>query len=187
MSDTLFSEGHLVQTAQAVLWGLSAVVALSTARARPRPLDRAVAGWQGGLAVLALARELDLHELLHATTPMHFRLRWLLESDASLWWKGAVLSLGVLAIGVVLVPPLVLPLPWRMLLRRRDRESWLFVTAVACLVAGYLLDDIVGRWAGVDRVQTKVAEETLELMGAVAFWMCVEGERARPVTTRLAP
>lgn len=183
MSDALFSEGHLVQTAQAVLWALSAVVALSTAHTRTRPLDRAVAGWQGAVAILALARELDLHELLHATTPMHFRLRWLLESDASLWWKGAVLGLGLLAVAVALGPPLALP--WRAMLRRRDRETWLYLATLACLVAGYLLDDIVGRWAGVDRVQTKVVEETLELMGAVAFWMCVEGERARPLTTRL--
>ena len=71
-------------------------------------------------------------------------------------------DLGLLAVTVALVPPLVLPLPWRAMLRRRDRETWLFLAALACLVAGYLLDDIVGRWAGVDRALTKIVEETLE-------------------------
>jgi hypothetical protein len=37
-----------------------------------------------------------------------------------------------------------------------------------------------------DRAWTKPVEETLELVGAVAYWLSVEGERARPLTTRLA-
>jgi hypothetical protein len=181
----LFAEGHAVQTAQAVVWALSAVLALATASGRRRPLDRAVAGWLGVLAALALVRELDLHEVLHATTPIHFRTRWLLESDASRWWKAGVLGLGLLGAAVVLVPPIALPVPWRTLLRRGDRETWLLLAALGCLAAGYFLDDIVGRWAAVDRGSTKIVEEALELVGAAAFWMCVEGERARPLTTRL--
>ena len=182
--DALFAEGHVVQTAQATFWGLSAVVALSTANQRPRPLDRAIAGWQGALALLALARELDLHELIHTATPVHFRLRWLLESSDSLGWKGGVVALVLLTCLVVLAPPFVLRVPWRALWRRRDREIRLFVVALVCLAGGYLLDDIVGRWARVDRAHTKIVEEMLELVGAVAFWMFVEGERARPLTTR---
>jgi hypothetical protein len=181
----LFSEGHAVQTAQAVVWALTAVVALATA-SRRRGLDGIVLAWQGTLALLALARELDLHELLHAATPMHFRLRWLLESDASRWWKAGVLGLVLAAAAMVFAPLLVLRARWRPLLRQGDRETWLLVAALACLAAGYLLDDIVGRWTGLDRAWTKPVEETLELVGAVAFWTSVEGERARPLTTRLA-
>jgi hypothetical protein len=180
----VFSEGHVVQTAQAVLWALSAVVALATA-GRRRGLDGVVLAWQGALALLALARELDLHELLHAATPIHFRSRWLLESDASLWWKAGVLGL-VLAVALVVVAPLVVfRARWRTLLRRGDRETWLLVAALGCLAAGYLVDDIVGRLAGIDRARTKPVEETLELVGALAYWLSVEGERARPLTTRL--
>jgi hypothetical protein len=182
----VFSEGHVVQTAQAVVWALAAVVALAAASAPGRLLDRAVAGWLGVLALLALLRELDLHELLQATTPIHFRSRWLLESDASLWWKVGVLGLVLAGVAAVFVPPIALPVPWRTLLQRGDRVTWLLLAALGCLAAGYLLDDIVGRWAGVDRAQTKIVEETLELAGAVAFWMAVERERARPLTTRLA-
>jgi len=182
----LFSEGHVVQTAQAVVWALSAVVALWTARDRRARVDRAVVAWLGALALLALARELDLHELLHAATPLHFRSRWLLESDASLWWKASVLGLVLAAVAVALVPPLVLPVPWRTLLRRGDRATWLLLAALGCLVAGYLLDDIVGRRVGVARAHTKIIEEALELIGAVAFWITVEGERARPLTSRLS-
>ena len=180
-----FSEGQAVQTAQAVVWALSAVVALATASAPRRPLDRAVASWLGILALLALVRELDLHELLHTSTPVHFRLRWLLESDASIWWKAGVLGLVLAGVAVVLVPPIALPIPWRTLLWRGDRATWLLLWALGCLSAGYLLDDIVGRWAGVDRTQTKIVEEALELVGVVAFWMSVEAERARPLTARL--
>ena len=168
------------------MWALSAVVALATASAPRRPLDRAVAAWLGILALLALVRELDLHELLQVSTPIHFRPRWLLESDASLWWKAGVLGLVLAGVAVVFVPPIALPIPWRTLLRRGDRVTWLLLAALGCLAAGYLLDDIVGRWAGVDRAQTKIVEEALELVGAVAFWMAVEAERARPLTTRLA-
>jgi hypothetical protein len=181
----LFSEGHVVQTAQAAVWAVAMVVALATARARPTSLDVAVAGWQGGLALLALARELDLHEALQAVTPIHFRLRWLLESDASLWWKGAVLGLGVVVGIVVLVPPLVLPVPWWSLVRRGDRVTWLFLVSVACLFGGYVLDDLVRRAARPYRLEAKALEETLELVGAVGFWAFVEAERTRPLTTRL--
>ena len=185
MVGELFSEGHAVQTAQAAVWALVAVVALATASSR-RGLDGIVLAWQGTLALLALARELDLHELLHAATPIHFRLRWLLESDASWWWKAGVVGLVLAAALVVVAPLLVLRARWRTLLRRGDRETWLLVAALVSLAAGYLLDDIVGRWTGIDRAWTKPVEETLELVGAVAYWMSVEGERARPLTTRLA-
>jgi hypothetical protein len=181
----LMSEGHAVQTAQAVVWALSAVVALATASSR-RGLDAVVPAWLGALALLALAREMDLHEMLHATTPIHFRLRWLLESDASFWWKAGVLGLVLAMAAVVVAPLIVLRSRWRTLLGRGDRETWLLVAALACLAAGYALDDIVGRWAGMDRAWTKPVEETLELVGAVAYWLSVEGERDRPLTTRLA-
>jgi hypothetical protein len=180
----LFSEGHVVQAAQAVVWALSAIVAFATASSR-RGLDGGVSAWLGVLALLALLRELDLHELLHATTPIHFRLRWLLESDTSIWWKAGVVSLVLTVAAVVLAPLIVLRARWRTLLGHGDRETWLLVAALGCLAAGYLLDDIVGRWAGMDRAWTKPVEETLELAGAVAYWVSVEGERARPLTTRL--
>lgn len=184
--EELFAEGHVVQTAQAVVWGLSTVVALATAAStRRKRVDRAVASWQGIMALLALARELDLHEVLQAPTPVHFRLRWLLESDASLWWKASVLGVVVAVAAVVLLPPIALPVPWRTLLRRGDRGTWLLLAALGCLATGYVLDDIVGRWTAVDRHRTKMVEETLELVGAVAFWMSVEDARARPLTDRL--
>jgi hypothetical protein len=182
----LFSEGHAVQTAQAVLWALSAVVALATASRRRGVLDRGVAAWQGALAFGALVRELDLHERLHAATPVHFRLRWLLESDASLWWKAGVVGLVLLAVGVALAPVVVWRAHWWTLLRRGDRDTWLLLAALGCVLAGYLLDDVVGRWARTDRARTKIVEEVLELAGAAVFWAAVEGERARPLTVRLA-
>jgi hypothetical protein len=180
---TLFYEGGVVQTAQAVTWALSVVVVFTTAHRRPTSLDRRAALWQGMLAVVALIRELDLHESLQTMTPIHFRLRWLLESDASFWWKGVVLAVGV-AIAMALAPRGLVG-PWWTLLRRGDLAAWLLLTSVACLFAGYCLDDIVTRRVRAYRVPLQIAEEALELVGAVAFWLFVEYERAWPLSTRL--
>jgi hypothetical protein len=180
-----FGEGHVVQFAQAVAWGVALIVALATSWRRPTAGDRTFAVWQGLVALVALLRELDLHERLQALGPIHFRSRWLLEAPVSVWWKGAIVGGGLALAGALVAPPLALGIPWRALLRRRDRVAWLVVACLACLAAGYAIDDILARLPGVDRSVTKPVEEGLELIGALAFWASVERERRDPLSRRL--
>lgn len=180
----LFAEGHLVQSAQAIAWGVALIVVLATAWRRPTAGDRVFAWWQGLVALVALLRELDLHEWLQTLGPIHFRSRWLLEAPVSVWWKGAVVGGGLVLAGALVASPLILRIPWLALLRRRDRVAWLIVACLGCLVAGYAIDDIVARLRWVDRSLTKPVEETLELVGALAFWASIELERSDPLSRR---
>jgi hypothetical protein len=181
---TFFGEGGPVQLAQAIGWGVAAVLAALTARLRPTAADRVFAAWLGFVALVALLRELDLHEWLHWLGPIHFQSRWLLEAPVSVWWKTAVVAGGAAVGAALVVPPLVLRVPWLALLRRRDRAAWFAAVSFSCLAAGYAIDDVVARRVALGPAVTKPVEETLELLGAVAFLVSVVLERREPVSDR---
>lgn len=79
-------EGHVVETMQAGLWGLSAAVALLTLVQRPARTDRSFASWMTGLSLLALLRELDLHVVLNLLFHVRFKSKWLLDPTVP-WWQ----------------------------------------------------------------------------------------------------
>ena len=180
-----------VESAQLFAWVIAVVTAgVATATAR-NWRDRLSAAWLLALALLAGAREFDLHEAVQRQEswlpPVHFRIDWLLNSGEPLWPKvfwGAVFAVAGAA---VLIPPLRTKAPTGRFLRVGDGPTWLFILACAGLAGGYLSDDILGRGRlGIHYEVTQGIEEFFELCGALAFALATWFELTYPLSRRAA-
>jgi len=72
-------EGHVVEAAQAGLWGLSALVALLSSVQQTVRADRRFTVWLAVLSLLVLMREMDLHVVLNQLFRVRFKTTWLLD------------------------------------------------------------------------------------------------------------
>lgn len=170
------AENGPLEIAQAGTWtvaaGLGAWAAVRRGNMRNRPLLL----WLALLAILAAARELDLHQYANPRQigqfGVRFRLDWWTHDTTSWWLKGAWLLTGSVLIALMAVPPLLLR--WPIVHAARAGHAWagLLLLAVACMGAGYVSDDVL-RHAGLDRETLQGIEETLETLGAAAFLACV--------------
>jgi hypothetical protein len=184
-ADPIIVEGHVVEVAQAMLWGLSAAVATTAVAVHPTRQDRFLAAWMGLLGLLGMLREVELHRYLTGLFGVRFKSKWLLDPAVPLWvrltWVGLALGLAV----ALVIPPLLLRAPLKNLLRRGDTASGLFAVAIGSLVLGYALDDLLGRGLLISRVHSQILEETFELLGAMAFLASVVAVLHRPLSVRM--
>jgi hypothetical protein len=182
----LVVEGHVLETAQAILWGLAVAVTLVSAVRQPTRFDRCLALWLATLAGLALLRQLELHRYLTLLFGVRFKTRWLLNSAVPLWSKLLWSGIGVgLAVALVAVP-LGLHVTFRALLRRGDAGSGLLAVAVGCLALAYAWDDLLGRGLIIRKLHSQILEETFELLGALAFWASTVVSLRWPWSARVA-
>jgi len=178
-------EGHVVEAAQAALWGLSALVALLSSVQQTVRADRSFTVWLAALSLLALMREIDLHLVLDRLFRVRFETRWLLDPSVPFWLKVTCLGLGA-GVAITLVAPL-----WRRrgplkgLLCRGDASTGLLAVAVGCLGLGYVLDDLLGRGLVLHQVHSQIIEETSELLGALTWCAGSVLNRRWPLSTRV--
>lgn len=173
----MLREGGPVERLQIVGWGAAAWVGwFGGGRLRSVQTRLWLVG-MGMVASAALARELDLHIALNPETIGAWGVRYRID-----WWTdggvpiGAKLGWGAFfaCATVALFGPLMgSHLPWS----RRFRGGWvvnaLLGLAVAGLFLGWAADDIFrDAVRGVKPVALAV-EESVELMGAWAYFACV--------------
>jgi len=164
-------EGGIIERSQLVGWVVAAALAAFLAiRTRERRTAAAIA-WRGILAVLLLARELDLHEALNPEMAgafgVRYRLDWWLDPStpfqAKLLWmsiSGAVAALLLMPVAAAREPPL-------RLLSARDPAMWLTAIAFALFGAGWMIDDVL---RGIlEKHSAKAAEELVELYGVGCY------------------
>jgi len=162
-------EGHVVETLQAGLWGFSALVALLAIARQPASADRGFAAWMAAVGLVALWRALDLHVVLNQLFPVRFKSLWLLDPTVPWWHRTTWVVLGI-GLATALVAPL-----WRRcgplmaLLCGGDAGIGLIAIALACLVLGYVVDDVVGRGLVLSRSHSRIIEETIALLDVLAW------------------
>lgn len=185
------AEGGPIEIVQWIAWFVAALIAaIATVRAKTMR-DRLSVGWLFVLAILASARELDLHEAVARGVswlpPVHFRIDWLLDNSVPLWPKLFWMSVFALAGAALLIPPLLVKAPTMRLLRSADAPTYMLLMSFSLLGAGYVSDDIIGRGnLGIHYEVTQGMEEIFELLGAIAFALGTWYEFRAPLSTRIA-
>lgn len=188
--EAFVEESGPLEWVQLAVWIASTGVALVATVLAPSRRDRIDAIWLLILSALAVARELDVQNLLN---PEHgagdlgvsFRIEWWLDSGVSPGLKAAWLSAGLVLAALILAPPLLVRAPVVRLLRAGDAPAWLFLGAIGLLGCGYALDDLVGRGAFVPESWTRLAEEVAETMGALCFLASLALTAGRPLSRRI--
>ncbi len=169
-----FDEGGPVETAQFWLWSISAVVALAMSH-RPRDARiRALLRTLGMLAVLAAAREQDLHIWLNPETfgqyGVRYRMDWWLDANVPLGLKaGWLAGFATIGGGLYLVARKAAPLVKEMI-NARAPAALMLAAAVVSLLIGYVLDDLM---RGVFSDWRHALEETAELIGPIFYLWAV--------------
>ncbi|MEM7629656.1 MAG: hypothetical protein AAF356_09590 [Planctomycetota bacterium] len=166
----LFGEGGPVETAQLVIWGIAAVLALGGALIGEHP-RRLVTFWLGVICVLCFARELDLHEALNPETlgdlGVRYRMDWWLQDGAPLLLKLSWAGVFT-AIGAAVTLPLVFGKPDAIrALRNGSASAWILVIGCGLLAMGVVLDDLLRD--ALPLALRQPAEEICELIGAACF------------------
>jgi hypothetical protein len=159
---------EMMQIAAWVAAGLLAIWALFRGRTGR---ERLFAAWLALLCTLAFLRENDAHLWVNPRVigewGVHFRTRWWLSAEAPVLPRLLWLVVGIGAIAAVIMPIIKVSPRTLLLLRGRDGAWLILMLGMIALFGGYAFDDLLGRDQFVPKIYTKVAEEGLELVGAV--------------------
>jgi hypothetical protein len=172
----VYSEGGYIELVQVGMWVTVVLAAgwLFMTERVPRS-HRMLTLWLGVVGVVAVAREMDLHEALNPETLGHlgvrYRIDWVLDQTVPLWLK-AGWGLFFLVIGAALVIPLILAGGIRGLPHKDSARVRLFAAATGCLAMGFVFDDLL-RHVITNNALKQSLEETWELLGAVFFLAAV--------------
>jgi hypothetical protein len=184
------AEGGPIEIVQWIGWFVAAIISAAAIVRAKVWRDRASSIWLFAIAMLAAARELDLHEAIqHGVSwlpPIHFRIDWLLDPAVPLWPKVFWLTVFGVTGAALLIPPLVTKAPGLTFLKRGDAPTWLLIVSFILLGMGYASDDIIGRGRiGIHYEVTQGMEEIFELLGALIYGMGAWYELRAPLTTRI--
>lgn len=172
----VYAEGGYIELAQIGLWltGVLAAGWLFFTEREPRA-HRFQTLWLGVLGAVAAVRELDVHEALNperlGDLGVRYRIDWVLDEGVPVWLK-AMWGAVFLAIGAALVVPLILGGGVKGLPRKGSPRLRLFVAATACLVMGFVFDDLL-RHVITNHAVKQSLEETWELLSATFFLAAV--------------
>lgn len=187
-------EGGPLETLHLLCWCAASVAAFVLAGLGGLPArERVLRCWLGLLALLAAARELDLHEKLNPERGplgdwgVRYRLDWWLDPAMPLGAKLVWAVIGVMLAAVLIAPPLWARPRWPRLMLRGHAAYWLMAMGTGLVVAGYVADDFLGRGQFVSVDTSQLVEELLEsagvglvLAGVVAVgraWLTAEPAR----------
>lgn len=169
MRIAIYGEGGYIEWVQVGFWVvciLSATVLVAIHRHRQYRLHTL---WLGIIAVVAAARELDLHEALNPETlgdlGVRYRIDWVLDGSVPIWLKAMWAGI-FLVIGAALIVPLIFANGLPDFASTRGR---LFLIAVAFLGLGFVFDDLLRHVITNDAIKM-INEEAAELIG-VAFFL----------------
>lgn len=155
--------------------------------------------WLMMLSIGAALREIDAHEMLNprdghqklgSDAPLNpygvsFKLSWWLDGDVHPLLKLGWGSVLLLCVALFAAPPLLIRAPVVRLLRRGDAPTYLFLAAVGCLGFAYAADDLFGRGQFFHEASTVALEESLELVGSIAFLASLVLTLRRPLSARV--
>lgn len=170
----LWGESGLIEIMQVCAWLASAFIAWAvafTARdaERPAPLFAL-----GVLAILAAAREIDLHIHLNPETlgpyGVRYRIDWLLDGEVPIWLRGGWLAIFAL-VGCILVLVFRRAGPqFKRMFAARTLTALLLVGTFGFILIGYTLDDLM---RGIFSGQRGLFEESVELLAALLYLSAV--------------
>lgn len=162
-----------VEASQLVMWIASTAAGIAACLRAPSVRDRMDAAWLAIIALAATFRELDAHIYLNPETlgdwGVRYRIDWWLSAEAPLLPRVCWALAGIVAICLLLLPPLVVRAPTLRLLRAGDAAACLFLTAVGLLGLGYITDDVLRHSPLASKENLWRIEELFELLGAAAF------------------
>jgi hypothetical protein len=188
-AEAFFEEFGGVEVVQLIAWVVAALAMTVALTHAPTRRDTWNTAWLLTLCVLAIARELDLHELIDAdhwrSFGVSFMLNWWTDPAVSLVRKLMWAGVGMAVLAMLAVPPLMVRAPVVTMLRRADSAFVLIVAAFAWLAFGYAADDLLGRGQFVSEPASKAAEEMAELVGAAFFAAAMAAELRRPLSGRM--
>lgn len=166
----LWGEGGLVETAQFWIWVASALIALAIAFTARDPERRAPLLALGVVAILAAARENDLHIYLNPETlgpyGVRYRIDWLLDGAVPIWLKGGWLAIFAL-IGLIVVLTFRRAGPqFKQMFAARTLTALLLIGTFVFILIGYTLDDLM---RGIFSGRRGPFEESAELLAALLF------------------
>lgn len=182
------AEGGIIESMQASIWGVAAACGLLALPRQRSPRARSLVRFLGVLALLALAREFDLHEAVNPESAgalgVRYRLDWWADPTSPIvprvLWAGVAIAAGGLvarALGRLRPDPIGA-------LGRGDLSAWLLVLAGGLLGCGYAADDLLRGL--LPREGLQAAEELAELAGAACFLGGVLA-RLRPAAIAATP
>lgn len=173
----LLREGGPVEQLQILGWGLAVWVGWFGGGRRRSIQARLWLVGMGTVASAALARELDLHIALNPETlgawGVRYRIDWWLDAGVPALAKLAWGAFFLVATAALFGPLMGSHVPWS----RRFRGGWvvngLLGLAVAGIVLGWATDDIFRDAVRGVKPVALVVEESVELMGAWAYFACL--------------
>ncbi len=167
---TLWGESGLIEVAQLWVWVASALIALAVAFTAKDAERRAPLLALGVLAILAAAREIDLHIHLNPETlgpyGVRYRIDWLLNGEVPIWLRGGWLAIFAL-LGFILVLIFRRAGPqFKRMFAARTLTALLLIGTFVFILIGYTLDDLM---RGVFSGQRGLFEESAELLAALLY------------------
>lgn len=171
--DELYLENGPLENMAMALWLLSAFAAAAAYRRWTGRLDRVMAFWIVLISCLAALREADAQVLLNPAVigrfGVHYRIDWLLDRETSLLLKLAYAGLAILVVFAVFSPLYLLRSRFWRLTRAGDAGVGMLIVAVAGIVIGYSLDDLLRGSPVMTKAVRQLVEESGEFLGAIAF------------------
>ncbi len=171
--DLLYVENGPLENMAMALWLLSAFAAAAAYRRWTGRLDRIMAFWVALIACLAALREADAQILLNPAVigryGIHYRIDWLLDPETSILLKLAYAGLAILVVVAVFGPLYMLRSRFWSLTRSGDASVGMLIMAVAGVVIGYTMDDLLRDSPLMTKAVRQLIEESGEFLGAIAF------------------
>lgn len=166
----LWGESGIIETAQLSVWLASALIALSVSLLTRDPQRRAPLLALGVLALVAAAREYDLHIYLNPETlgqyGVRYRIDWLLDGSVPFWLKAGWITIFA-TVGVILYAVVRRAGPqFKQMFAARTPAALMLIGAVVFILIGYALDDLM---RGIFSGQRGPFEESAELMAALLY------------------
>lgn len=169
-----WGESGIIETAQLIIWLASGLIALTTALTSRDPQRRAPLLALGVLALVAAAREYDLHIYLNPETlgeyGVRYRIDWILDGSVPFWLKAGWIAIFA-TIAVILYTLIARAGPqFKQMFATRAPAALMLIGSVAFIVIGYALDDLMrGMFSG----QRGPFEESAELVAVLLFFGAV--------------
>ncbi len=188
--DLLYVENGPLENMAMGLWLLSAFAAAAAYRRWTGRMDRIMTFWIALISCLAALRDADAHILLNPAVigrfGIHYRIDWLLDPNTSILLKLAYGGLVILILGAVFGPLYMLRSRFWRLTRTGDAGVGMLIVALAGIVVGYTMDDLLRNSPLMSTAVRQLTEESSEFLGALAFlagalllWKSPVSERLR--------
>lgn len=165
-----WGESGIIETAQLCIWLASGLIALGVGFLSRAPQRRAPLLALGVLALVAAAREYDLHIYLNPETlgeyGVRYRIDWILDGSVPFWLKAGWIAIFA-TIGLILYTVLRGAGPqFKQMFAARAPAALMLIGTIVFILIGYTLDDLM---RGIFSGHRGPFEESAELIAALLY------------------